>query len=116
MADPTVVATIAIPTVAGEPYYTQRTRLDGRDYNLHFAWNEREERWRLSIHDDEDVPLVRGLKLVANWPLLRFYRFDPRVPPGELMVVDLTGSNEPPGLDDLGIGRRCELVYYATTT
>lgn len=110
-----VVATIAIPTVQGEPYYSQRTRLDGREYNLHFAWNQREERWYLSLHDETDAPLVSSIKLVTNWPLLRFWRFDPRVPPGELMVVDLTGNDEPPGIDELGVGMRCELTYYATT-
>ena len=32
----------SIPTVPGVPYYVQRTRLDGREFNLRLAWNERE--------------------------------------------------------------------------
>lgn len=114
MADPAVV--IAIPTTTGRPYYQQRTRLDGREYVLRFAWNQREARWYLTIADDEDTVLLAGRKLLSNWPLLRHYHAaDARLPPGELMVVDLTGDNVPPGLDDLAIGARCELTYYAVT-
>jgi hypothetical protein len=110
-----VVKILTIPTAPGVPFYTQRTRLDGREYLLRFSWNEREERWYLAIADEAEVVLVLGIKLVANWPLTRFYKFDPRLPPGELMVSDLTGTGTPPGLDDLGVGKRCELTYFAVT-
>lgn len=106
---------LTVPTTPGEPYYIQRTKLDGRDYVLHFAYNQREERWHLSIHDEEDLPILQGLKLLANWPLLRAHRYDPRVPPGELMVSDQTGDGSPPTLDELGAGRRCELIYQTAT-
>ena len=105
------MAILLIPTTPGQPYYQQKTRLDGRDFLLHFAYNEREARWYLSIHDEEDTPLRKGLKLVANWPLLRHYREDPRMPPGELIIFDLTGDGSPPTLDDLGEGLRCQLNY-----
>jgi hypothetical protein len=94
-----------------DPYYSERVRLDGRDYILRFAWNQREERWRLSILADNEEPIIHGLKLLTGWPLLRYYRFDRRLPPGELYVVDSTGNRAPPGLEDLGEGRRCQLVY-----
>jgi hypothetical protein len=104
---------VSIPTSEGAAYYSQRVRLDGRDYNLRFAWNEREGRWYLSIFTDEDVPLILGIKIVTNWPLLRYYRSDPRVPPGEIMAMDLTPDGAPPGFDELAIGKRVELVYFA---
>lgn len=111
-----VTEVLVIPTTTGRPYHSLRTRLDGRDYTLRFAWNQREERWYLTILDDEDTVLLAGLKLIANWPLLRHYHSDPRVPPGELAAMDLTeGGGTPPGLDDLGQGKRCELTYYAVT-
>lgn len=109
------MATQTIPTTPGDPFYSQTTRLDGRDYVLHFAWNQREERWYLSIHDEEDAPIVQGLKLIANWPLLRYYHSDSRVPPGEIIVVDATGDGSPPLLDELGPGKRCELTYTPAT-
>ena len=64
----------------------------------------------------EEQPVLLGLKLVANWPLLRHYHHDPRVPPGEFFVMDLTGDRTPPGLDDLGEGKRCELTYFEVGT
>lgn len=107
------MSVLLIPTTPETPYYQQKTRLDGRDYVLHFAYNQREDRWYLSLHDEEDVPILRGLKLVANWPLLKYYHADTRVPPGELIATDLTADGgSPPGFADLGEGRRVELTYF----
>lgn len=109
------MATLLIPTSPGVPYFTQKTRLDGRDFLLRFAYNERAERFSLSIFDESEQPILRGLWLVTNWPLLRRYRADIRLPPGELMVVDLSGDGSPPTLDELGEGKRCELTYFEAT-
>jgi len=106
---------LVIPTVVGSPDYTLRTRLDGREYNLRFLWNQREGRWYLNISDDSDTPIVSGQKLVCNWPLLRFYQYDKRVPPGDLRVISLSADGSPPGWEDLEIGRRCQLVYFPKT-
>ncbi len=106
------MGTLLIPTSPGVPYYTQKTRLDGRDFILKFAYNERAASYSLSIYDEEETPLLLGLRLVANWPLLRHYRYDVRLPPGELLVIDLTGDLSPPALDELGEGKRCELTYF----
>lgn len=100
-----------IPT-SDAPYYSQRVKLEGRDYLFRFAYNEREERWRLSIFDDEESPLLLGLKLVTNWELLQHYKADTRLPPGELWVMCTSGDDEPPKLDELGEGKRCELTYF----
>lgn len=105
------MALSVIPTVPGEPYYRQKTNLEGREYVLVFSFNERIARWYLSILDETEEPLLQGLKLVANWPLLRHYRYDTRLPPGELVVLTTDGSTEPPSLDELGPGKRAELVY-----
>lgn len=108
------MATLLIPT-SSDPYYSQKVKLDGRDFVFRFSYNEREARWYLGILDDEETPLRLGLKLVANWELLQHYRADPRMPPGELWVMDLTESNAPPTLNELGEGKRCELTYFSAT-
>lgn len=106
-----------IPTSPGVPFYTQRTKLDGRDYNLRFSWNERLERWALDILTANDDPIAVGIKLIARWPLTRFLHWDERMPPGDLVVNDVTsGDGAPPGLFDLGEGLRCELIYIAVTS
>lgn len=102
---------IIIPTLE-DPYYQQRTRIEGRDYVLSFAYNEREERWYLTISDEEEDPIATGVKLVSNWPLLGPYRYDDRCPPGELAVSDISGDGSPPAQLELGEGKRCELFYF----
>lgn len=95
-----------------DPYYVQRTKLDGRVYILSFSYNEREERWYLSLLDETEDPIIQGLKLVSNWSLLFPHRYDPRTPPGELSVADITGDGSPPKLTELGAGKRCQLLYW----
>jgi len=110
------VATLTIPTTPGVPFYTQKTRLDGVDYILGFRYSQREDRWYFSIYDSEENPILLGLKLVTNWPLLQAYRFNTLVPPGEIMAIDLTNDGTPPGLDELGEGKRVQLTYFEVGT
>lgn len=110
------MAVLIIPTTPGEAYYRQKTKLEGRDFILEFAYSQRVDRWTLTIYDEAETALLRGIKLVTNWPLLRHYRSDPRLPPGELWAIALDGSDEPPGLDELGAGKRVELTYVESGT
>jgi hypothetical protein len=103
---------LLVPTSPGVPFYTQKTRLDGRDYVLTFRYSQREDRWYLSLADSEEIPILSGLKLVANWPLLQAYHYDTRVPRGELSAMDLSGDDTPPGLNELGEGLRVQLIYF----
>ncbi len=107
--------TLVIPTVQDQADYTLRTRLDGKEYNFHLLWNEREERWYLDISDESDVVVCAGVKLVTNWPLLRYYRSNPDAPPGELWVIDESDDGSPPAIDGLGETQRCSLVYVSAT-
>lgn len=107
---------LTIPTTPGVPFYTQKTRLDGVDYILGFRYSQREDRWYFSIYDSEEKPILLGLKLVTNWPLLQAYRFNPLVPPGEIMAQSLTTDESPPGLDELGPNRRVQLIYFEKGT
>jgi hypothetical protein len=102
---------LIIPT-REDPHYQQRTRLEGRDYVLTFQFNQREARWYLTLADEAEDPIATGMKLLANWRLLRPYRYDPRTPPGELIASDISGDGSPPTQLELGEGKRCELLYY----
>ncbi len=110
------MAVLTIPTTPGVPFYTQRTRLDGVDYILGFRYSQREDRWYLDISDSEEVPILSGLKIVANWPLLQAYRYDPRVPAGEIIATSLTTDDSPPGLNEMGDGLRVQLTYFEAGT
>lgn len=114
MADPIIIQ--LIPTSQDVPDYTLRTRLEGSDYNLRFMWNQREERWYMTISTDAGELLAAGVKIIPNWPLLRYYQWDRRLPQGTLMAMDLTNDGSPPGLSDFAIDKRVTLTYFPVGT
>jgi hypothetical protein len=85
-----------------EGTWIQNVSLEGVDYQLGFGFNDREGFWYMDLLDTEDNPIVYGIKLVSNVPLLRSLRVAPR-PPGELMIVDTRTPARDPGFDDLGV-------------
>lgn len=101
---------LKIPT-SSDPFYTQITTLDGTDYLLDFRFNSREVVWYLSISLTDGTEIIRGIKLVSNFPLLQ-KMVDASSPFGELIVVAYGPDDSPAGLYDLGIGERCELTYF----
>jgi len=104
---------VLVRIFTGEPLYTQRVRLEGKDYVFKLDWSLREERFYLSIFDLDNVPIKVGIKVVPNWPLLRRHR-TARLPPGELFAFDLanTDSPAPPTLEDFGT--RVQLYYFSS--
>lgn len=104
---------LVIPTLNdGTSDYTMRVRLDGSVYILRFLYNQRLDRWSLTITDDAEDLLAAGIPIVANWGLIRFYKYDPRLPPGEFMAIDLSGDGSPPGLLEMAPGARVRFVYF----
>jgi hypothetical protein len=104
-----------IPTLEGVPDYTMRSRFDGRDFNLHFLWNQRTERWSMDILDADGVPLAMGIIIITNRPLTRFYLWNPAMPQGELVAWDLSNDyGDPPGFNEMAPGRRVELTYQSS--
>jgi hypothetical protein len=85
----------------GTARYRQTTVLDGVNFVLYFDYNARDEHWRLTVHDVEDLPIAGcvGKKLVVGWPVLHGVT-DPRRPAGELLVVGPGDAD--PGLFNLG--------------
>lgn len=101
---------IEIPVATDTPLYTQRVTLDGIEYVLKFDWNDRENRWYLSLYDVSETPLATGIKIVSNWPLLRRFT-SANMPPGSLMAADLSPQGgESPMYADLGV--RVKLLYF----
>lgn len=100
---------LEVPLPKNVPAFVQQTQLDGQTYNLRVHWNEREGSFYLELGDVDGDPIVASRKLVPDWPLIFRVR-DDRRPPGELLMVDLTGSGIPPQLDELG--ERVVLLYF----
>lgn len=103
---------VEIPVKSEAAYYDLQVTLEDVTYTLEFRWNARLEAWFMNILDAEGVNVVRaGLRLVVSWPLAAYGA--ERKPPGAFVVVDTTGAEEDPGLDDLG--DRHQLLYYSST-
>jgi len=102
---------LLVPTSPDLPFYEQQSTIDGVDYTLTFRYNQREEAFYLSFGDVEGNDIVKGLKLVCDWPLLLGHR-EPNLPTGEFYVFSsLLGDDNQPKIGELGDGRRCSLYY-----
>jgi hypothetical protein len=100
---------IKIPVQQSLAAWSQRTQLDGVDYQLDFAWNDRDGAWYLSISAIDGTPLVYGIKLVSNRPLLARFHSTSGMPPGEIIAFDESGSIYWAGYTDLNNG--VDLIY-----
>lgn len=75
--------------------------LEGDDFILDFRYNDRDERYYLTIKDEDEQVIASSIKVVRG-PLLRTIS-DERRPWGELFVKD-TGANAEPTLSNIGNG------------
>ena len=62
---------LSIPFDPSIPHSRQQTEIAGSTYTFEFEILEKSGNWLLHLYDSEEKPLVMGLKLVPDWPLLR---------------------------------------------
>jgi len=110
MTTPTAALMAPIPTSPDDAFYTQRTTLDGVQYFLTFRLNQRENAYYLDVALDDGTPLASGVKVVCNIPLLERLAHASR-PKKTLIAIAGGDDTSPPGLGDLGDGRRVVLYY-----
>jgi hypothetical protein len=99
-------------TAQTSTFFDQLTQLDGVQYLFNFWWSDREAAWYLGLYDQNENGLAVGLRLNVTWNLLRRFR-DPRLPPGVLMCVDMTGTNTDMSAP-AELGQRVQLVYFTS--
>jgi hypothetical protein len=90
------------------PEYVQEVTLEETPYRFTFKWNTRGAYYSIDIATAEGVALVSGLKMALNAALLRKHP-GRGLPPGELIVIDPSGSYEPIAFDDPE--QRISLIY-----
>jgi hypothetical protein len=106
----TTVQMAPIPTSPDDAHYTQRTTLDGQPYVLTFRYNQREAAYYLEVALDDGTVLAAGVKVVCNIPLLERLA-DLRAPRHTLIAIAGGTDTSPPGIGELGEGRRVQLFY-----
>lgn len=104
---------LIVPTSPDEPNYVQYTQLDGVVYQLNFRYNSRENTYRFDIALDDGTRVRDGVKIVCGISLLNPARWNPLCPKGILLAVPQNADDSPPGLGDLGEGRRVLLQYIS---
>ncbi len=97
-----------LPIDVDTDVWEQDTELDGRQFRLSFAWSLREEAWYLDISSRGGTLLAAGLKLVEGVDVLR-REASSDMPPGPLVLLDMTGAHAECTHDDLG--KRWILFY-----
>jgi hypothetical protein len=99
-----------LPIEVTSDAWEQTTELDGRTFRLSFAWSLREEAWYLDIASRDGTLLAAGLKLAEAVDVLRREASD-ELPPGPIVLLDMTGAHAECTRDDLG--KRWVLFYGA---
>lgn len=96
-----------------EPLHEQKVVLSGREYTIRTDYNGREDRWFIYLCDASGTMVSGPMKIVCGKPLLRYARWKPSCPPGELIAIDPSGTRESPGDPPTwaDLGRRVRLFY-----
>lgn len=90
-------------------FFTSRVELDGTNFLLEFAWNGRLRAWTVGVLTQEGDPLVEGVTVVTNRPLLKRFKSDPRMPAGDLLAFDATSTIE--YADYTQLGNEVDFLY-----
>lgn len=99
---------IRFPRVSTGRRLLMRTPLNGTTYTLEWLFNARAQTWTLHFRDANNDPILSGIAVRADYPLL-VRTSDTRRPLGQLYVLDTSGQGQDPGPNDLGA--RHQLVY-----
>lgn len=86
---------------------------DGQSYTLIFDWNGRASVWSFGIRDADGADLLRGKALRLGSLRMRRHGRAGGLPPGDFLLVDLSGTHTEAGLTSLGVTH--SLLYYTST-
>lgn len=95
------MAVVTIPTRSDFDAFRFQTTLDGVVFTIVLKKNRRDNTWVADLLEADETPIRHGIKLVVSFPLLRLIKARTR-PPGEIQVIDTTGTFQLPDLTQLG--------------
>lgn len=92
----------------GLPWYSMTVTLDGQSYGLEMAYNNRADRWALTLSNASQEAIVSNLPVLIDRPLFAPYKHLD-VPPGAMVCIDTTGNQAQP---TMGSFLRTHVMYY----
>lgn len=90
---------------------SQDITLGGIKYTFTYAFNKRDNRWSLSIHDSASNPVITGVKIMENSSLLARYRLD-GFNHGDILCLRVLNTDDQVGRNNLGESLPYSLFYY----
>jgi hypothetical protein len=96
---------LVIPVTNAAPSYKIKVNLSGVLYTLQFHFTDRMGVWMMDILDSSGNPIVLSIVLTTGYPIgYRYAERIPNFPDGVFYVVDETGQDQMPNLENFGNG------------
>jgi hypothetical protein len=90
--------------------WQQQIELDSQTFILSFRWNAMNEYWVMDILTRDLVPIILGIKVVANYNLTAQYIADGQ-PNGDIVCENIIGGQGK--IQRFDMGAVAELIYYS---
>jgi len=90
--------------------WQEQIELDREIFILNFTWNALNEFWAMDIYNRDEQPIILGIKIVPNFPLLEPYTVFEK-PRGEIICQNII--NAPDTISRFDMSQKFELVYYS---
>lgn len=89
--------------------WKEQIELSGVIFVLEFTWNALNEFWVMNIFNRDEEPIIYGIKLVPNYPLLEAYTVFGK-PEGEIICQNIVGGADI--IRRFDMSQKFELIYY----
>lgn len=90
-----------LPLEGGQAFQTFGTTLLSTNYIVNLRWNTRDAAWYFDLLDQNEAPIVSGIKILLGVELGR-RTTDQRMPKGVFWAADLSGQGLDATFFDLG--------------
>ncbi len=97
---------VEIPIASSAAHFVQENDIFGRAYHLEFEWIENEGFWMFHVVDGNEKPLVLGIKLQPDWPLVTIFE---AYKPFSIMLLSRSSGQ---ALERRNLNRQFSLVAY----
>tara|TARA_R110000744_G_C19371770_1_gene563166 strand:+ start:36674 stop:37000 length:327 start_codon:yes stop_codon:yes gene_type:complete len=57
-------------------FYSYNVSLEGVSYNIKFKYNTRSQQWSFDLYSRDNTPVILGIVLVPNYPIMFDYEID----------------------------------------
>lgn len=93
-----------------ESSFREQIQLDGEIFFLNFSWNALNEFWTFDVFNIDENPIIYGVKIVADFPLLTFVR-SAQMPKGNFICQNIVRGDDV--IKRFDMNQKFSLFYYS---